>query len=62
MDGSEKRLYVVTSTTPNKPSEKRTREQEQPAEQPNYKKDLHVELWLFERKEVLRKRYLRYLQ
>lgn len=34
MDGSEKRLYVVTGTTPNKPSEKRTREQEQPAEKP----------------------------
>jgi len=32
MDGSEKRLYVVTGITPNKPSEKRTREQEQPAE------------------------------
>lgn len=34
MDGSEKRLYVVTGTTPNKPSEKRTCEQEQQAEQP----------------------------
>ena len=27
MDGSEKRPYVVTGNTPNKPSEKRPREQ-----------------------------------